>query len=125
MIWCQYPEAETITTPVVALSEWLWKIRRSQLTVLQADPITLLELRQVTETLETALQQFMSAVKHAEKRATPAQAWSTELEATVAPTVRTVLEEAWKWDGVGGQPDRGQDGTDYEALFLTYRSCTQ
>ena len=99
------------------------KVKRSQLTVLQADPIALLELRQVTEALGTALQQFMSAVKHADKRATPAHAWATALEATVAPTVRAVLEAAWKWDGVGGQPDRGQDGPDYEALFMTYRAC--
>ena len=119
----QGPEAERSTNTVTALAEWLWKVRRPQLTVLQTDPIGLLDLKQVTESLGTALEMFVNAVKHAKKRATPAQAWATALEATAAPAVRAVLEAAWKWDGVGGQPDRGQEGPDYETLFLTYRAC--
>lgn len=119
----QGPESERNADTVAGLAEWLWNVRRPQLTVLQPDPIILLDLRQVTEALGTALELFVKAVKHATKRATPAQAWATALEATAAPTVRAVLEAAWKWDGVGGQPDRGQDGPGYEALFLTYRAC--
>jgi len=78
--------------------------------VLQPDPIAFLELREVKEVLGTALQQFVSAAKHAKKRATPAQAWATALEATVAPTVRSVLEAAWKWEGLGGSRTGGKMG---------------
>ncbi len=35
--------------------------------------------------------------------------------------MRAVLEDSWKWTGAGGQPDWGQDGTGFEALYPTYR----
>jgi hypothetical protein len=111
------------TVPHEVLSAWLWATRRPRLTVLQTEEPALLDSKQVTDVLGTALAQFMNAVKHAKKRATPAQEWTTTIEATVAPAVRAVLEAAWKWDGIGGQPDRGQDGPGFEAQFLVYRAC--
>ena len=121
----QTPRAETDrhTAPLEVLSEWMWKTKRPRLTVLQTGAPTLLDLKQVTDVLGTALEQFMSAVRHAKKRATPAQAWATALETTAAPVVRAVLEAAWKWDGIGGQPDQGLDAPDFELLLLTYRAC--
>ncbi len=105
------------------LSEWLWKTKRPRLTVLQTEEPALLDLKQVTDVLGTELEQFMNTVKHAKKRTTSAQAWATAMESTTTPDLWAVLEAVWKWDGVGGQPDRGLDGPDFEALFLTYRAC--
>ena len=105
------------------LSEWLWRVRRPQLTVLHPALPAPLSAPQIVDVLGTALGQFVQAAKHAKKRATPVQAWATAVEATAAPAARAVLEAAWKWDGVGGQPVRGTDGPGFDALFLTYRAC--
>jgi hypothetical protein len=76
-----------------------------------------LDVSEVIVLLGDALEQFTNTARHTKRRATPAQTWTTPLEATSVNAVRTVLETAWKWDGIRWQPDRGCDGSGFGSLL--------